>query len=168
MPIGKTLASAIGWGSAMSLSVQLGLWLGNRAETFTYWHIAALAFLGGALAWPLACAMIRFSAHLRGRETAFASAILYLSGMTAMVTAVLFAPVFWLFFAAYHGDFLSAFWFKQMAFTFAAAVYQFIVMGLRLYLPLAPLAILAVAFVIARAHRPPPPPGMRPLPRQIG
>ena len=167
MPFGRTLAASIGWGSAMSLCLQAGLWLGIHAETFTFWLIAALGFAGGAIAWPLSEAAIRFLSHLRGRDTAFAASFLSLSVLTATVTALVFAVHFRLFQVGSTGTFLSAFWFEELAFTLAAAVYQFVVMGLRLYLPLAPLAILVAAYLIARTHQPPPRPGMRPLPRQI-
>jgi hypothetical protein len=90
----ETLLGAIGWGAAMALSAQASLWLSNAALTSHYWSLTALIFAGAALAWPLSLSAFRFLAFGRGREPAFAAALLCLIVFTIGVTAVLFAIIY--------------------------------------------------------------------------
>ena len=101
-------------------------------------------FCGAALAWPLSLVSFRFIAYRRPREAAFAAAFLCLSLFTLGVTAVLFAIIYRNFYAQWHGDPFTRLWLLQLVFTSAAAIYQFAVAGVRLYLP------LGVAFLVRR------------------
>jgi hypothetical protein len=100
----ETLLGAIGWGAAMALSAQASLWLSNAALTSHYWSLTALAFAGGALAWPFSLSTFRFIAYGRGREPAFAAAVLCLVVFTIGVTAVMFSILYRNFYAQWHGD----------------------------------------------------------------
>jgi hypothetical protein len=148
----ETLLGAIGWGAAMALSAQASLWLSNAALTSHYWSLTALIFAGAALAWPLSLSAFRFLAFGRGREPAFAAALLCLIVFTIGVTAVLFAIIYRNFYAQWHGDPFTKLWLVQLAFTSASALYQFAVIGLRLYLPLGMALLFAAAFLLARGH----------------
>lgn len=148
----ESLSGALGWGAAMALSAQASLWLSNAAMTSHYWSLTALVFAGAALAWPPSLAAFRFMSFGRTRETAFAAAFLCLTVLTIGITAVIFAVIYRQFYAQWHGDPLTKLWVIQLVFTVASALYQFAVMGLRLYLPLGIGFLFAASWVLARSH----------------
>ena len=132
------------WGLVMALSALVALYLRNGAETFHLSSILVLFFAGGLVSWPFALLLGRFGAIGRGRETRFAAFFLCLTLCTIAVTAVLFALDYRVFYARWHAPFGTGTWVYQFTFTSASAIYQFIVMGIRLYLPLG-FAALALA-----------------------
>lgn len=143
---------AIGWGAAMALSAQASLWLSMAALTDHYWSLTALVFVGAALAWPLSLASFRFISHGRAREAAFAASFLCLTVFTIGVTSVMFAFMFRHFFVQWHGDPFTKLWLVQFIFTFASGLYQFAVLGLRLYLPLGFVFLFAASILLARSQ----------------
>lgn len=145
---------ALAWGAAMSLSAQATLWLRMAAETSHYWSLSLLCFAGGLMAWPLAIYAIRFVALDRPRDIAFAAAMIFLPVATVAVTSVVFAVIYRNFYAQWHGELFTWIWVLQLAFTTASALYQFAVIGLRLYLPLGAMFLLGAALLIASRHRP--------------
>jgi len=153
------ILGALGWGAAMALSAQAWLWLSMAALTSHYWSITALVFCGAALAWPLSLVSFRFIAYRRPREAAFAAAFLCLSLFTLGVTAVLFAIIYRNFYAQWHGDPFTRLWLLQLVFTSAAAIYQFAVAGVRLYLPLGVAFLFGASWMLARANSRPKSPG---------
>jgi hypothetical protein len=148
----ETLFGAIAWGAAMALSAQASLWISTAAQTAHYWSLTALAFSGAALAWPFSLWCFRFLAFGRARQAAFAAAFLSLTLVTLGVTAFLFAILYRNFYAQWHGDPFTKLWLVQLAFTTASALYQFAVMGLRLYLPLGVAFLAAASYLLARSH----------------
>lgn len=144
------LVGGLGWGLAMTLSAQFALWLAIRLDTFHLLQLSILFFAGGLVAWPLALFCIRFCALGRRSEVWFAASVLFLSVGTVAVTATMFALEYRIYYAQWHGDALTRLWLIQFVFTTAAAVYQFAVMGLRLYLPLGAVVLFATALMIAR------------------
>ena len=60
---------------------------------------------------------------------------LCLTVCTIAATAFLFAMDYRIFYARWHAPFGTLTWVYQFVFTSAGAVYQFVVMGIRLYLP---------------------------------
>ncbi len=144
------IVGAILWGLAMTLSAQFALWLEIRLDTFHLLQLSILFFAGGLIAWPLALFCIRFCSLGRPAETWFAASILFLSVGTVAITAAIFALQYRIYYAQWHGDAFTKIWLIQLVFTTAAAVYQFAVMGLRLYLPLGAVILFATALLIAR------------------
>lgn len=134
----------------MSASAQATLWMAIGAETFNYWKVAALCLFGGAAAWPLSLYFIRFCALGRSAEVWFSAAILFLSTGTIAVTGILFALDYRIFYAQWHALPLSKLWLIQFVFTTLAALYQFAVIGLRLYLPVGAIALVVTALFLAR------------------
>lgn len=124
------------WGVMMAVSALVALYLRNGAETSHLRSILVLFFCGGLLSWPCALLLGRFGAIGRRRETRFAAFFLCLTVCTITATAFLFAMEYRLFYARWHAPFGSRTWAYQLSFTSASAVYQFVVMGIRLYLPL--------------------------------
>ena len=146
------LLGAIGWGAAMAISTQASLWLKVAAITDHYWSLTALTFAGAAIAWPFGLTAIRFIAYRRSREAAFAAAFLCLSIFTIGITAVIYAFIYRSYYAQWHGDPFTKLWLAQFAYTTASALYQFAVLGLRLYLPLGAAFLFVASFLLARGH----------------
>jgi hypothetical protein len=132
----ETLVGAPLWGLVMALSALMALYLRNGAETSHLNSILLLFFSGGLVSWPFALFLGRFGAIGRGRETRFAAFFLCLTLCTIAATALLFALDYRVFYARWHAPFGTGTWAYQLSFTSASAIYQFIVMGIRLYLPL--------------------------------
>lgn len=135
----------------MGLSVQLALWLGIAAETFRYWQLTILFFAGGLIAWPVAIFLIRFCSLGRSLEVWTAASILFLSTTTIAITSTTFALIYRSYYVQWHDTALTKLWLIQLVFTTASALYQFAVIGLRLYLPIGPLFLLAAALIITIA-----------------
>ncbi|MCV9960527.1 hypothetical protein OIU34_01345 [Pararhizobium sp. BT-229] len=124
------------WGLMMAISALVALYLRNGAETSHLFGILVLFFCGGLVSWPCALFLARFGAMDRGRETRFAAFFVCLTICTIAGTAFLFAMDYRLFYTRWHAPFGTRTWAYQFTFTSASAVYQFVVMGIRLYLPL--------------------------------
>lgn len=147
----ETLVGAPIWGLVMALSALVALYLRNGAETSHLNSILLLFFAGGLVSWPFALLLGRFGAIGRGRETRFAAFFLCLTVCTIAATAFIFAMDYRIFYARWHAPFGSRTWAYQFTFTSASAVYQFVVMGIRLYLPLGFAALgLASLWLAAR------------------
>lgn len=132
------------WGAMMAISALAALYLRNGAETYHLRSILVLFFCGGVVSWPCALLLGRFCAIGRGRETGFAAFFLCLTVCTIAATAFLFALEYRVFYTRWHAPFGTRIWVYQFSFTSVSAVYQFVVMGIRLYLPLG-FAALALA-----------------------
>ncbi|WP_428428835.1 hypothetical protein [Pararhizobium sp.] len=132
----EVLLGAPLWGVMMAVSALAALYLRNGVETSQLSSILVLFFSGGLVSWPFALLLGRFGAIGRGRETRFAAFFLCLTLCTITTTAILFAIDYRIFYARWHAPFGTGTWVYQFTFTSASAIYQFIVMGIRLYLPL--------------------------------
>lgn len=90
----------------------------------------------------------------RGRsEAAFAATLLALSVGTIGAVGLLFAVDYRLYYAQWHEPAFSPDWVRQFIFTTAAAFYQYLVIGLRLYVPVGLVALFAASLWNARATR---------------
>ena len=72
---------------------------------------------------------------------------------TVAVTAGFFALQYRDYYAEWHAEAFTRIWFLQFAHTLAAALYQFAVLGLRLFFPLGFVALLVASFWFARRAR---------------
>jgi hypothetical protein len=115
--------------------------------------LAILYFAGGLLAWPFVLPVGRFLAHRRPIETRFEAFFVTLAAGTVLMTAFLFAMDYRLFYARWHAPAGTITWAFQFLFTGASAVYQFSVLGLRLFLPLGLVCLLATSFALAKRMR---------------
>jgi hypothetical protein len=152
-PLLPTLAGMLFWGIAMGASALLMLVLENWETPQKIRTVTALFALGGAVAFPLGLILARFLSYRRRRETAFAAAFLSLALATVGVTAGLFALQYRDYYAQWHADTFTRIWFLQFAYTIAAALYQFSVLGLRLFFPLGFIALIAASLWFARRAR---------------
>ncbi|APG84536.1 hypothetical protein [Sinorhizobium americanum] len=146
----ETFLGAPAWGLAMAFSAWYALWLREHDATFHLQSILLLYALGGLVAWPLSLFGGRCMAEGRSIETRFAAYLLCLIAGTIGLTGLLFALDYRLFYSQWHATTGSRIWFYQALFTSASAFYQFLVLGIRLYLPLGALALVLASLGLAR------------------
>lgn len=108
--------------------------------------------LGGFLAFVPAICLGRFLSRGR-RDAGFAATFLALAVGTIGATAFLFGLQYRLYYAAWHETPFSVGWIFQFVFTMGAAVYQFLALGVRAYLPLGLVALAAFSFWNVRRMR---------------
>ena len=145
------LGGALVWGALMTVCAFLSLTMEGRAESFHLTKLLLIYFAGGLLAWPIALPAARLLTRRRSTETRFAAHFALLSLGTIAMTAFLFAMDYRLFYAQWHQPFGTRIWVFQFIFTAAGAVYQFLVMGLRLYLPVGLPVLAGASLWLARS-----------------
>ncbi|MGE0501867.1 MAG: hypothetical protein AB7O76_13055 [Rhizobiaceae bacterium] len=142
-----TVFGSVAWAIVNAASAYLGLWM--RDWQAGYFSVVLIFALGGTLAFAPAYASSHLIAARSPRERRFAAAFVLLAVLTIGLTAALFAVEYRIYYAQWHADFPSMVWGFQLFFTSAAAVYQFAVLGLRLYFPFGFLALFIAAAWIA-------------------
>jgi hypothetical protein len=151
-PVLRLLAGSFAWSLAIGASCAVSLasraWQNGEAQV----AVVLLFGLGALIAYPPAI-LVAHRLGGRGAETRFAAMMVLLGGATIATTAFLFGLWYRLYYAHWHEPALSIGWAFQFAFTMAAACYHFLVLGLRMYLPLGLPALLAFSFVQASRRR---------------
>lgn len=138
------------WALWMALSAWHALWLREHDATFHLQSVLYLYALGGFIAWPLALSAARYVARDRAVETRFAAFLLCLAVGTVATTGFLFCLDYRMFYSQWHAAAGSRMWFFQFIVTSVSAFYQFLVLGLRLYLPLGAIALVLASLWLAR------------------
>ncbi|TPN88614.1 hypothetical protein FJ987_25655 [Mesorhizobium sp. CU2] len=134
----------------MGVSALLNLTL-DAWETSDRVRLVALLYaLGGALALPVGLTLARLVSRGRPWETAFAATFVCLLGTTLAFTGGLFALQYRSYYAEWHAPALTLTWAFEFAFTVLTALYQFVVLGVRLYFPLGFAALIAASIWFAR------------------
>ncbi|WP_367714908.1 hypothetical protein AB2N04_13235 [Nitratireductor sp. GISD-1A_MAKvit] len=143
-------AGAALWGGVMGANavILLSRQLEWQAEPRAL-LLGALFALGGALAFPAGHFMQALVARNARAETRFSAAFLAFAIATLAITAALYAMQYRLYYAQWHGAFLSPSWIIHFVFTTAGALYQFAVLGLRIYFPWGLAALFALSLVYA-------------------
>jgi hypothetical protein len=152
-PLLPTLGGAVLWGGAMAASALTILVIENWETPQTIRTVTALFAIGGTIAFPFGLILARFLSHGRRREVAFAAAFLSLAAVTAAATGGLYALDYRAYYAEWHAEAFSRIWFLQFVHTIAAALYQFAVLGFRLFFPVGFLALLVASAWFARRAR---------------
>lgn len=147
------LGGAAGWGLLMAACAFVSLWAQGRTQSFHLEKILAVYCAGGVLAWLCALPLARLLTRRRGIETRFAAHFVLLSLGTVTLTAFVFAMDYRLFYAQWHQPFGTRIWLLQFLFTSAGAAYQFLVMGLGLYLPAGLPVLAGVSLWLAKSMR---------------
>ncbi|RST86328.1 hypothetical protein EJC49_11185 [Aquibium carbonis] len=146
------LAGSLAWALAIGASAALSLlwreWQNRDAQAF----VVALFGAGAFLAYAPATIIAKYLGGKRA-ETRFAATMVLLAGATIALTAVFFGYWYRLYYARWHEPAFSIGWTFQYVFTMAAAFYHFLVLGLRMYLPLGLAALLAFSLMQARQRR---------------
>ncbi|MCO5729958.1 hypothetical protein [Rhizobium sp. SSA_523] len=149
------LSGAIVWSACCGALAALALMQGERQIEAEESRLIAVFAGGAALAWLVTAALApQLKARLGGRRSLLFLIIASLLALSTIgVTAALFALDYRSFYARWHAEPLSRIWLLQLGFTSASAVYQFLVIGLRLYLPFGPLLLCAAAAMLLRLTR---------------
>ncbi len=152
-PAGFWIVGSLAWAAVNALSAFAGLML---REWQGWPAIAEVVFVfacGAAIAFLPAVVLVRLVGGERAPSLRYASALLSLAVLTIGFTAAVFAFQYRFYYAQWHSPFPSVAWGFQFVFTTAAAFYQFAVLGMRLYLPLAFICLFVAAWLIARPTR---------------
>jgi hypothetical protein len=147
------IAGSAGWAAAMAASAAVALFFDARLTSAQSDTIIFIYALGGLLAFPAALYATRLFALGASAERRFAAALLFLGLATILATAFVFSMQYRLYFAQWHQDFPSIGWVFQLVFTGASAVYQFAVLGTRLFFPLGFVLLFAASLLVARLSR---------------
>lgn len=112
-------------------------------------HVVTIYLGGGFVAFPLALYAARLLALGRSRDVAFAAFFAALACATIAITAAVYALDYRIYYTQWHAEPFTRTWMFQFGFTVAGALYQFAVLGLRLYMPFGLVALLAAALWFA-------------------
>ena len=145
----EAVFSAVMWAALMTLCVLADYYLWRHMLPPSTARIAMIFALGAGAAAPICLWLARIMARKNTNST-FAVMFILLAIGTIGLTALIFAFDFWLYFSQWHGATFSGLWANQFFFTFASAVYQFLVSGLRLYLPFGFLALIIASLWTSR------------------
>lgn len=137
------------WAAAMAVSAAVGLLGRGWAPGSHLAGVAALFAAGGALAFLPAAIAAGLVRRRRG-EADVAAAALALAGLTLAATGLLNGLLYRDYYATWHAAFGTRLWANQFVFTVAAGIYQFLVLGSRLFLPVGLPALVIAALLIAR------------------
>ena len=148
-----TLSGSLVWAVTMGASALINLLLDNWVTPEKIRTVSLLFAGGGALAFPLGLFAARLVSLGRGREVAFAAAMVCLAAATIGLTAGFYALQYRSYYAEWHAPVFTLTWGFQLAFTMAVASYQFMVLGIRLYFPLGFIALFAASLWFAQQRR---------------
>ncbi|GLQ80382.1 hypothetical protein GCM10007881_39010 [Mesorhizobium huakuii] len=137
----------------MGMSALINLLLDNWVTPEKIRTVSLLFAGGGALAFPISLFAARLVSLGRGREVAFAAAMVCLAAATIGLTTGLYALQYRSYYAEWHAPVFTLTWGFQLAFTMAVASYQFVVLGIRLYFPLGFIALFAASLWFAQQQR---------------
>jgi hypothetical protein len=149
----RAIAGTVTWSAVMALSAAIALMLGGRVASSQSQTVIVIYALGGLLAYPVALYATRLFTLGTGAERRFAAALFFLGIATMLATAFVFSMHYRLYYAQWHSDFPSIDWIFHLLFTGANAVYQFSVLGTRLFFPLGIVALFAASLLVARQAR---------------
>ncbi|MGB3390553.1 MAG: hypothetical protein WBA88_21530 [Pseudaminobacter sp.] len=123
-------------------------------ETPARIRTVGLLFTGGGLVgFPLGLFLARLLSEGRRAEVTFAAALLAFAATTIAATSFFYALQYRSYYAEWHAQAFTLVWALQFFFTGLAALYQFAVLGLRLYFPIGFCALFVAAWWFARQAR---------------
>ena len=142
---------AISWALLLTGSAFLGL---KHWATPAHTAAVLLPYAAGAMmAFPVAMFLAEAIAREKRPTQRFAAAFLSLATATIGLTAALLAMDYRAYYAHSHEEAFSRLWVLQIIGTALSALYQFAVIGLRLYFPLGFIGLFAAsAWFAARAR----------------
>jgi hypothetical protein len=141
------------WGSAMGASALANLLVDGWQTPAKIRFLSLMFAAGGALAFPVGLYFARLVSAGRRSESAFAAAFISLFIFTVVFTSACFALQYRFYYAEWHAPTFSVIWVLQFVFTGAAALYQFAVLGIRLYFPIGFIALFLASLWFARQPR---------------
>jgi hypothetical protein len=150
---GAALFGALLWAAAMGVSALVNLLLDHWETPAKIRFVSLLFAAGGALAFPAGLFMARLVSLGRYWEVALAAAFVSLLASTIGFTGGLFALQYRSYYAEWHAPAFTVMWVFEFVFTVLTALYQFVVLGVRLYFPLGFIALSAASIWFARQQR---------------
>lgn len=148
---GRIMLNAALWAAVMAISAWHGMWTLEWETKARVARIVLLFAVGAFLAFPFGILIARLLTWRGSREVAFAAAFLSLTVATIGVTALIFAFDYRTYYAEWHDDTFSVRLVFEIVFTTLSAVYQFAVLGVRLYFPIGFLGLFVASWLFARA-----------------
>jgi hypothetical protein len=145
----KLVLASVLWASAMMTSAIFNLFLLERASDKNTILLVLFFGLGALLAFPLTVTVMRWIPTSWRYGQRFALSFLTLMLLTIGFSAFIFALQFRIYYAQWHDDEYSRRFMFETVFTILSAVYQFLVLALRLYLPFGLLALLGASWGFA-------------------
>lgn len=137
-----TLLGSVLWAFAMAVSsVITSYFIYGYGIPSQVAGIAAIYFVGALLAFAPALFVAQLIMQRKSTGRIVLIAVLLALATIAMTSGVM-AMVFRSYFAQWHAPFLSRPWMWQQLFTVAGAVYQYLVIGLRFYMPIGIMALI--------------------------
>ncbi|UVK41633.1 hypothetical protein LHFGNBLO_004219 [Mesorhizobium sp. AR10] len=150
---GTALFGALLWGVAMGASALVNLLLGDWETPAKVRFVSLLFAAGGALAFPVGLFAARLVSLGRHWEVALAAAFICLLVATIAFTGGLFALQYRSYYAEWHAPAFTITWVFEFVYTSLTALYQFVVLGIRLYFPLGFIALAVASVWFARQQR---------------
>lgn len=147
------LFGALLWAAAMGASALVNLWLDDWETPAKIRFVFLLFAAGGALAFPVGLFAARLVSLGRHWEVALAAAFVCLLVATIGFTGGLFALQYRSYYSEWHAPAFTLTWAFQFVFTMLTALYQFVVLGIRLYFPLGFIALALASVWFARGQR---------------
>ncbi|MCR4266265.1 hypothetical protein [Nitratireductor sp. ZSWI3] len=144
---------ALLWGALMGANAFLFLWLADWRPVSQLAGLAGIFALGGAIGFPAGHTACRLLSRHERTETRFAAAFLAFATATLGATAMVYALQYRAYYAQWHGPLFSLRWILEFVFTTAGALYQFAVLGLRIYFPWGFAALFALSLYYAAKPR---------------
>jgi hypothetical protein len=141
------------WGVMMGASALINLLLDDWETPGKIRFVTLLYAAGGALAFPVGLFLARLFSRDRHWEVALAAAFVSLLAGTLAFTGALFALQYRSYYAEWHAPAFTLTWAFEFVFTMLTALYQFVVLGIRLYFPLGFIALTAASIWFARQRR---------------
>ncbi|MER9977881.1 hypothetical protein [Mesorhizobium sp. M0085] len=146
-------AGALLWAAAMGASALLNLLQYDWETPAKVRFFSLLYAAGGALAFPVGLFLARLVSLGRHWEIALAAAFVCLLAATITFTGGLFGLQYRSYYVQWHAPALTITWVFQFVFTMLTALYQFVVLGIRLYFPLGFVALAVASVWFARQQR---------------
>lgn len=152
-PARTAFVGALLWGLTMGASALVNLHLYDWATPAKIRFVTLLYAAGGALAFPVGLFLARLVSRGRHWEVAFAAAFVALLAATLAFTGALFALQYRSYYAEWHAPAFTIRWAFEFVFTVLTALYQFVVLGVRLYFPSGFIGLAAASIWFARQRR---------------
>lgn len=137
----------------MLSSMLLFEWRLNGLNSFHLPLLSVIFASGGAIGWLVAVPVARWLTLGRRIETRLAAHVLGLTLATTGFTAFLFSMHYRIFYSRWHDPIGSMGWTFEFLETGLVAVYQFMVLGLPHFLPLAFPALILASGWLAKSVR---------------
>lgn len=141
------------WSFAMIMTCQAGIWFFMGGISGKSMQLSAIFFLGGLLAWPFGVYGARILGLGGSTFARFAASFFSLTATTMAATALIFSQQYRSFYAQWHFPILSRIGMHQFVETSASAVFQFLILGVRLYFPLGIVFFILASLWLARRMR---------------